>query len=473
MPSPKAEPLPWASLRARLTLWNTLVVLFTVTAALFAVRVGGRTMLFREADAVLVGEVNEVALALADFSPDTAAVIAELRRKAEGHEARGWFTQLLAADGRTIWHSDGCPAAVLDRPVATDRQEDVIQVAGFRFAQARVDDPTADHFDVRIGMPTGYLDEDVDALTRLLIPVGLGIAVITPLAGYWLALRATRPIADILHSADQLRPTRLGDRLTDRGTGDELDHLARTINRLLDEVAGHLERQQQFVADAAHELRGPLAAVQNTLEVAMSRDRSTDDYRETLADLLEETQRLNKLTNDLLLLAETAAETDRPSLKQVALEELAYQTAAMFAGVADERDIELSCKAPSDSTSGSIRGDARQLRQLLGNLLDNALRFTPAGGQVAINVTRAGNGVVLSVTDTGCGITADHLPRIFDRFYQADSARTRSRTRGGGLGLAICRSIAERHGGTIEVASTPGTGSCFRVSLPTGAPMKG
>ena len=466
MRSPTAEPLPWASLRARLTLWNTLVVLLTVTAALFAVRVGGRTMLFREADAVLVGEVNEVALALADFSPDTAAVIAELRRKAEGHEARGWFTQLLAADSRTVWHSDGCPAAVLKWPAADDRDNDVVQVAGYRFAEARVDDPTADHFDVRIGMPTAYLDEDVDALTRLLIPVGLGIAVVTPLAGYWLALRATRPLADILNSADQLRPTRLGDRLTDRGTGDELDHLARTINRLLDEVASHLERQQQFVADAAHELRSPLAAVRNTLEVAISRDRSTEEYRETLADLLEETQRLARLTNDLLLLAETAAETDRPTLAPVELEPLAGQTAAMFAGVADEQEVELVCHARGGGKSCRVHGDARQLRQLLGNLLDNALRFTPVGGRVTITVSREGDEAVLGVTDTGCGIAADHLPRIFDRFYQADVARTRTQGRGGGLGLAICQSIAERHGGTITVTSSPGQGARFVVRLP-------
>lgn len=467
MPSLTADPLPWASLRARLTLWNTLVVLLTAAAALFAVRVGGRTMLFREADAVLVGEVNEVALALADFSPDTAAVIAELRRKAEGHEARGWFTQLLAADGQTIWNSDGCPTAVLDWPVARDPNEDVVQLAGYRFAQARVDDPTADHFDVRIGMPTGFLDEDVNALTRLLIPVGLGIAVITPLAGYWLALRATRPLADILDSADQLRPTRLGDRLTDRGTGDELDHLARTINRLLDEVAGHVERQQQFVADAAHELRGPLAAVRNTLEVAISRDRSTAEYHETLTDLLEETQRLSRLTNDLLLLAEAAAETDQLSLEQIALGPLADQTTAMFAGAADERNVELLCKFPSDE-SCSIRGDARQLRQLLANLIDNALRFTPAGGRIAINVISEHDGVLLEVTDTGCGIAANHLPRIFDRFYQADLARTHNERRGGGLGLAICQSIAERHGGTIEVTSSIGQGTCFRVFLSSG-----
>jgi len=470
MPSLTAEPLPWASLRARLTLWNTLVVLLTVAAALFAIRVGSRTMLFREADAVLVGEVSEMALALADFSPDTAAVIAELRRKAEGHEARGWFTQLLAADGRTIWNSDGCPVTVLNWPVATDQDEKVVQLAGYRFAQARVDDPTADHFDVRIGMPTAYLDEDVDALTRLLIPVGLGIAVVTPLAGYWLALRATRPIADILETADQLRPTRLGDRLTDRGTGDELDHLARTINRLLDEVAGHLERQQQFVADAAHELRGPLAAVRNTLEVAISRDRSTEEYRETLADLLEETQRLARLTNDLLLLAETAAEVDRPNFAVVDLAALLKQTAAMFVGVADERGIRLTDHSGLRDRSVHVRGDARQLQQLLGNLLDNALRFTPAGGRIELRATCGPDTVTVSVADTGCGIADDHLPRVFDRFYQADSARTRTQGRGGGLGLAICRSIAERHGGSIAVVSSPGVGSCFRLRLPAVSP---
>lgn len=465
MPSPTPEPLSWASLRFQLTLWNTLVVLLTVTAALAAVRIGSRAMLVREADAVLIGEVNEVALALADFSPDTQAVVAELRRKAEGHEARGWFTQLLDATGGTVWNSDGCPPTILNAPATAENPKTVVEAAGYRFAQARVDDPSADHFDVRVGMPTAYLDDDVDALTKLLIPVGLGIAVITPLAGYWLAVRATRPIADILNTADQLRPTRLGDRLTVRGSDDELDHLARTINRLLDQVANHVERQEQFVADAAHELRGPLAAVRNSLEVSLSRDRTPAAYRATLEDLLEETLRLTRLTNDLLLLAETAPEVAPSAVEAVDLAAVLQQTISMFTGVADEQEVALSCTPPP--TGLTVQGNTQQVRQVLGNLLDNAIRFTPAGGSVTVHTAlTGGNWLVIEIRDTGCGILPDHLPRLFDRFYQADAARTQRQGRGGGLGLAICQAIVHSHGGTITVTSTPGKGSCFQVSLP-------
>jgi two-component system heavy metal sensor histidine kinase CusS len=476
MPSPSAEPLPWASLRARLTLWNTLVVLLTVTAALLAVRLGARAMLFREADAVLVGEVNEVVLALREFSPDTAAVVDELRRKAEGHEARGWFTQLLDRQGRTIWKSETCPMEVVGWPVDAGREKNLVQVEGYRFARSRIADRSAEHFDVRIGMPTAYLDEDIDALTRLLIPVGLGIAIITPAAGYWLALRATRPIADILETADQLRPTRLGDRLTVRGAGDELDHLSNTINRLLDQVAGHVERQQQFVADAAHELRGPLAAIRTTLEVATLRAAPGEDHQGMLEAVLEQTRQLSKLTNDLLLLAETTSDSADPVVTPVDLAAVARQTVAMFSGVAEDRGLQMNAiLSPPEPANVIIRGEVGQLRQLVGNLIDNAVRFTPVGGQITVEVaiTRDkadGPQALLRVCDTGVGIAPTHLERIFDRFYQVDEARPRDQGRGGGLGLAICQSIVTRHGGSLSVASTPGQGTAFTARFPTALP---
>ncbi|NDC63866.1 MAG: HAMP domain-containing protein, partial [Planctomycetia bacterium] len=280
MPSRLLRRFPWATLRGRLTALNTAVVLLAGLAALAAVRIGARTALYREADAVLRGEVNEVAMALRDLHPDMGAVVAELRRKATGHEERGWFTQLLTDDGTTIWKSDRCPDEVAAWPVAREKIENLVQVGGYRFARRRITDPADEPHHVRVGMPTAFLEDDIDALTRLLIPVGLGLSLLTPLAGYWLAVRATRPVAEILQKAENLRPTRLGDRLEVRGTRDELDRLSRTINRLLDQVADHVDRQQQFVADAAHELRGPLAAMQSALEVAISQDREATAYRD-------------------------------------------------------------------------------------------------------------------------------------------------------------------------------------------------
>lgn len=468
MPSRVLKLIPWATLRVRLTIWNTLVVLLIALMALLAVKIGARAALYREADAVLRGEVNEVAIALRDLYPNTDAVVDELRRKAAGHEERGWFTQLLTDEGRTLWKSESCPEEVANWPVAREKIENLVQVGGYRFARRRITDPGDGPFHVRIGMATAFLDDDIDALTRLLVPVALGLSVLTPLVGYWLAVRATKPVAEILRTAEQLKPTRLGDRLEVSGTQDELDRLSVTINRLLDEVAGHVERQQQFVADAAHELRGPLTAMRSSLEVALSQDRSVDAYRETLAEVLEQSRHLSRLTNDLLLLAETGDDTRGPPRETVDLTAITRQAVAMFGGVAEERAVGLIF-APG-STAVRVPGDSSQLRQVLGNLLDNAIRFTPDGGRVSVSLDAQADRheAILTVADTGCGIDTEHLGRVFDRFYKTDASRTHGETaRGGGLGLSICKSIVERHGGTIRVTSSPGRGTTFTVRLPS------
>lgn len=466
MPSRLFRRIPWATLRVRLTLLNTGVVLFATIAALLAVRLAARSILYREADSVLRGEVREISMALEDLHPDRQAVVEELRRKTVGHRERGWFAQLLDGGGKTIWKSDNCPDAIATWAILVEKTENLVQAGPYRFARRTVTPPGDEAFHVRIGMPTAFLEQDVDSLSRILIPVGIALSLLTPLAGYWLALRATSPIAEILRTADQLRPTRLGDRLEVRGTKDELDRLSLTINRLLDQVAGYVDRQQQFVADAAHELRGPLAAIQTNLEVAASRDRSAADYRDTIEEVLDETRQLSRLTNDLLTLAEGESPTDADMRTSVDWSAIASQTASMFSGVAEDRSIRLVVDAPSGVT---VWGDARQLRQILSNLLDNAIRFTPAGGSVIVSLREDSTSATATMTveDTGCGIEPRHLPWVFDRFFQADDARNRGAAgRGGGLGLAICRSIVERHGGRIGVHSEMGKGSVFSVTLP-------
>jgi len=465
MPSRLLNRIPWATLRIRLTLLNTGVVLLATIAALLAVRLAARSILYREADSVLRGEVREISMALEDLHPNRQAVVEELRRKTMGHRERGWFAQLLDGGGKTIWKSDNCPDEVAAWPILFEKRENLVQAGPYRFARRTATAPVDEAFHVRIGMPTAFLEEDVNSLSRILIPVGLVLSLLTPLAGYWLALRATSPIAEILRTADQLRPTRLGDRLEVRGTKDELDRLSLTINRLLDQVAGYVERQQQFVADAAHELRGPLAAIQTNLEVAASRDRSATEYRDTIEEVLDETRQLAKLANDLLLLAEGELAPGSGQAR-VDLDVLVQQTAAMFAGVAEERGIDLRVES-----AGAIlvTGEPRQLRQVVSNLLDNAIRFTPSGGRVVVALATdpISHEARLTVTDTGSGIEPQHLPRVFDRFFQADAARDRRDSRrGGGLGLAICRTLVERHGGRISVRSEFGRGSELTVSLP-------
>jgi two-component system, OmpR family, heavy metal sensor histidine kinase CusS len=468
MPWPSTEPSAWTTLRARLTLWNTAVVLLMTAATLVSVWLGARAALYREADATLRGSVREVAMAVADLYPDTDAVVDELQRKEAGHAERGWFSQLLTDDGVTLWKSGRCPEAVADYPpTAADRRENIVQVGPYRYVRLAVDVPGRRPLHVRIGMSTEMLDDNLGALMRLLIPIGLALSVMTPLAGYWLAVRATRPVADILRTAERLRPTRLGDRLVVSSSGDELDRLSSTINRLLDQVADHVERQERFVADAAHELRGPLTAMQSALEVAVSQDRSPEENRETLVDVLEALRHLAKLANDLLLLAESS-DASAPRLRErVDLAGVAALAVDMFAGAAEERGIELVL---TTAERPRTEGDAARLRQVVGNLLDNALRFTPRGGRVAVELAAAGPDARLTVSDTGVGIPPADLERIFDRFAVADPARTRAADRCGGLGLAICKSLVEGCGGSIGIASQPGAGTTVTIRLPLAGP---
>jgi heavy metal sensor kinase len=457
---------PWpTSLGGRLTLWNTAVVLAATLASLLAARLAARATLYANADAELRAGAAEVVLALEDLYPNVDAVVAEIRRKARSHEQRGWFSQLLTEDGTTIWKSNHCPDAVADFPPSRlDRVENIVQVGPYRYVRLRIVRPGQPAYHVRVGTYTTGLDEGLTALMRQLTMLGIGLSLLTPLVGWWLARRATRPFAAVLEVAEGLRPTHLGDRLPVRDTGDELDQFARTINRLLDEVAGHVDRQQQFVADAAHELRGPLAAVRSALEVAVSQERPAAEYREALADVLEETRHLAKLANDLLVLAETGSEGCGRPPELVDLATIVRQTCGMFAGAAEDCGIRITV----EDRPAVVAADAGQLRQVLGNLLDNAIRFTPPGGTVALRLgTDAEAGLaILSVTDTGAGIAAEHIDRIFDRFYKVDAARARNNHRSGGLGLPICKAIVERHGGSIVVTSQPGRGTTFTVSLP-------
>jgi signal transduction histidine kinase len=210
--------------------------------------------------------------------------------------------------------------------------------------------------------------------------------------------------------------------------------------------------------------------MQSSLEVAISQDRAVGDYRDAIADVLDESRHLSKLTNDLLLLAETGEDEAVVVRERVDIAAAVRQTAAMFGGAAEERSVRLAVDAGAGVPE--VSADPAQMRRVIGNLLDNALRFTPADGEVAVAVRSdlPGGDVVVTVTDTGPGIEPAHLPHVFDRFFKADTSRTHATAaRGGGLGLAICRSIVERHGGTIAVASRLGSGTTFTIRLPAGA----
>ena len=317
-------------------------------------------------------------------------------------------------------------------------------------------------------LEVGRSEGDVgDTLRTLLLVLGIAYPVTLALAsfgGAFLAGRALSPIDKLTRLARRVSAKDLSQRLNLRLPDDEVGRLARTFDEMIARLDDAFRRQRQFTADASHELRTPLTAIKGQVEVALRRRRDAAAYREVLQAVNEEVDRLIRLVGSLLTLARADAGQIPIALETVSLSELVAGAVEQVDPVAKQRDIELSASAGPAVT---LQADEDLLLQLLLNLLDNAIKHTPAGGRVTVGWRVNGRQVELWVRDTGVGIAGEHLAHIFDRFYRVDKAR--SRAEGGvGLGLSICRWIAEAHGGHISVRSAPGQGSTFTAGLPTG-----
>ena len=291
------------TLRFRLTFWNTVGILVLVSAALWGVREGLSWALLNELDAALAEDVNEVKLNIDAFGSKWDDFKTRLRPKVISHSDRGWFVRVYSTSGEVLLSSDGAPD--LEVPKARSGRSGSYNWKNYRLLQRSISSgKQAPDLLVRVGVRRDQIDDDVWRLTEMMMMAFALILVVAPLSGYWLAGRATRPLATILQTTARLHPDNLSERLPLRGSGDELDQLSATMNGMLDRLAVHLEQQRIFVANAAHELRSPLTAMRTALEVALERERSPAEYRELFSDLIEECTSLSNLINHLLLLAE-------------------------------------------------------------------------------------------------------------------------------------------------------------------------
>ncbi len=455
----------WRTLRFRLAAWNATVVIVTALVTLVGLRQGVRWALVHELDQVLMDDAHEVALALRSATAEEAPRMKEgLVRMAQGHERRGWYVKLLDTNENLLWLSpDGptfTPKLNLDGDLTTSSAN------GYRIVQHRVRPSVQGASLIRVGATLRYIQEDMARIDRWVLLAAGAVLLAAPLCGYWLAARAAQTIGELTTTASRLRPSHLEERLTIRGSGDELDQLAHTINSLLDRIAAYLDVKRDFLANAAHELRTPLAAIRSSVEVALNGSRSPEEYEDLMVDVIEECGSLETLVNQLLLLSETEADLPAARIEPVDLSKLASKSVDMFTGVADARGIQLR---DGRLDPAPILGNAAHLRQVLNNLIDNAVKYTPVGGRVTVDVVvdEADGQVQLRVSDTGQGISAVEQKHIFERFFRAESSRYRSPGVGGsGLGLSICQSVVHNHGGEISFLSHPDEGTTFIVTFP-------
>lgn len=296
-------------------------------------------------------------------------------------------------------------------------------------------------------------------LMALAVPLTLLLA---SAGGLFLVGRALGPIDRITRAASAIGADDLSRRLNFRGGTDEVGRLAATFDGMLDRLDRAFRRQRTFTADASHELRTPLTMLASQLDVALERRRAPEEYELLLGSLREDTARMSQLLGELLTLARADAGQQLLAREPLELGELVRTVVPAMQPLAAQRGVHL---AEDLRAQAVVQGDQTRLSQLLLNLVDNGLRYTPSGGEVSVSLGQEGAWAVLRVVDNGVGIASEHLAHVFERFYRADP--TRSRADGGaGLGLAICQWIAEAHGGQITVESEPGRGSTFSVRLP-------
>ncbi len=296
-----------------------------------------------------------------------------------------------------------------------------------------------------------------------LLACGGGILALGLAGGWWLTSRAISPISEMSDTARRVADGRLEERISGPNSASELGQLASVLNSTFAKLEAAFEEQKRFTSDAAHELRTPASVILAQTQLALSRPRSVEELRETITTIRRATQRMQGLIESLLTLARLDGQSEPLKRREFDLAELAREQLHLIRPLAEERGITLR----GEFKSTPCAADPDRITQVLTNLLSNAVKYSRKGDFVQLTTRRENGHAIVRVADTGIGIAPEHLSHLFDRFYRADASRNRA-TGGAGLGLAICKTIAEAHGGTISVESTIEKGTKFTMTIPAG-----
>jgi signal transduction histidine kinase len=291
-------------------------------------------------------------------------------------------------------------------------------------------------------------------LAAVLLPLGFA-------AGIFLTSRALRPVRGLSKTVRGMIETGRYDVKVTRGeTDNEINELVSLFNRLTMQIDGLIRSMRGALDNVAHDIRSPMTVIRGRAQLALQRGDDPTLSKEALAECVEESDKVLRILNMLMDIAETEAGLSAQNLRQIPVAEITAAVADLYDSVAEEKAIRLK----SEATAGlTVKGDPVMLRRALANLVDNALKFTPRGGEVSVTVAKAGAEIVFTVRDSGPGIAKEDLPRIWDRFYRSDRSRS---THGMDLGLSFVQATAKAHGGRVECESSPGCGATFRVFLP-------
>jgi two-component system heavy metal sensor histidine kinase CusS len=467
--APDRAARPW-SLAARLTAWyagSAFALVLAATGFLYGTFV---STMNRQDDQLLGDRVRDLRAIMQNRPGDMRAIRQEVEEE-EAHERTRVHLRILDGEGRVVIETPGMNQLLVSTSFPAPREEpgpgvDIDSPRGrsFRVLAISVPDGSATRPPsvIQVAMDRSLeMELQADYRRNLLLVLGMAL-VVCAVAGYAIAHRGIRPIHEITETARRIRPTNLGERIVSGGLPAELLTLAATFNQMLDGLEQSFARLSRFSADIAHELRTPVHSLRGEVEVALSKPRSPEEYRDVLASSLEECGRLAHLIDRLLFLARAENPQTQIVREPCGLATELSKVREFYEVAAAEAGIRLLIEV-AEGVHTDL--DRSLFQRAAGNLVANALAHTPPAGVVTVRATGDATSTRVDVIDTGCGISADHLPHVFDRFYRADPTRS-SRNGSVGLGLAIVRSITELHGGTVEIASDVGRGTRVTMIFP-------
>lgn len=426
-------------------------------------------------DAFLEGEIRELAMTANEHPNDDSGLQLSLQKEL-GVRSRNDLGFRLIDDNGLVFVSSAVEDDLREawkQPYGWGSNESLIfcetlqpegKAPRFRVCSQRVELADGRKCTAQCSYLLKQLEESLSRLRGICLAV-LGIAPLLALAlGSFLASRSLEPVRHIMDTANAISASDLRARIALSGTGDEMDRLAETLNDMLRRIEQKVREVQRFTADASHELRTPLAALRGCAEVALSRHRSTEELRKSIEECIPQYERLQRLAEDLLFLARLDAGEPVIKFEPISLASAVRDMIDLYAPLAEEKGLELLTR---DLKPVMVLGDGGRIRQVIGNIIDNAVKYTAANGRIVASLSSNNGNASVEITDNGVGISANDLPNVFNRFYRADPARSGQLPPGVGLGLSISRSIIEAHGGTIAITSAQHKGTCVQITIPS------
>ena len=464
--SSETSPRPGRSLASRLTLWYAGVFAASSMLALSLAYLLIVALVHERTDEDLSEDIGEFAELL--LTDGMSGVRQEIRLDMQGDEVEDEFIRLWSRDGSLVAATDLAAFSGLPSPsdslLKSEVRDDPVLATlhlprrhhGVRTASGAI---SADYV-LEVGQSLEDDDEFVAGLLSRFGASAAGAVLLAMPIGWFLARRALRPVEAVTRTATEIAAGAMDRRVPMRDQGGELVQLAQAFNAMLDRIQALVAGMREMSDNLAHDLRSPLTRIRAAAEMSLSGDRSDVARSSLAATATEECDRLLEMIDTNLEITETESGAVRLNRIEIDLAELVRDACELFQTVAEDRKVELVAELPSRC---ALVGDRQRLQRAIANLIDNALKYTPATGRVTVSLTDEGSQVKLAVADTGVGIPYEEMARIFERFYRSDGSRSQP---GNGLGLSLSLANARAHGGGITVESVPGRGSTFTLVLP-------